>query len=526
MLSTSVHQQSNATLVQIGQTVSCHFRDFPCNVTRGELFRGSYNFQLGFSTFAPSGCSPAWAKPGRQSSTEARCEAHNALEVSETDLRCGRCTLGDTTSLVFVPCSLLRSLKSASRTGPSYHATRPGHGLGPSVQPSCWGTIMLFVILWLLVRKYSIAPVAEPPKGEEALSDGAPSQRPASKTSMLRADGMPSAATGRAASPALGSGARPGAKTQCTTSLPLNGDNHPEMKPRLNAEKTGTGAQNKPKASSGWVVANARDKDASKQPSKTNIPAEDKYVAPTGAVKQSSVEGQPGTDGVMGTSVGQAAREEISVGTSAERTTATEQRHRKKKSKKQHRDGGGSDGGGSESSAIPEAGGRSRHDDHETKAQATTQEGFQKKSAHKGGSFVPKSHSSSRRPSTKSRTSRKSTNSEDARSDATASAPAGWTSGQAPAENVVAAPATAETAATGDDDDIFLSKLPKLGGKDVQPPTPPHPNMDVFSREHSSMIAVAEPVGTALTPPGEGASGQNTPNVIHSPTGAARRPLR
>ncbi|KAL3209283.1 hypothetical protein MRX96_009274 [Rhipicephalus microplus] len=53
MLSTSVHQQSNATLVQIGQTVSCHFRDFPCNVTKGELFRGSYNFRLGFSTFAP-----------------------------------------------------------------------------------------------------------------------------------------------------------------------------------------------------------------------------------------------------------------------------------------------------------------------------------------------------------------------------------------------------------------------------------------------------------------------------------------
>ncbi|KAH7935044.1 hypothetical protein HPB52_003344 [Rhipicephalus sanguineus] len=53
MLSTSVHQQSNASLVQIGQTVSCHFRDFPCNVTKGGLFRASYNFRLGFGTFAP-----------------------------------------------------------------------------------------------------------------------------------------------------------------------------------------------------------------------------------------------------------------------------------------------------------------------------------------------------------------------------------------------------------------------------------------------------------------------------------------
>nr|XP_050042425.1 uncharacterized protein LOC126539581 isoform X2 [Dermacentor andersoni] len=53
MLSTSVHQQSNATLVQVGQTVSCHFRDFPCNVTKGELFRGSYNFGLSFGTFTP-----------------------------------------------------------------------------------------------------------------------------------------------------------------------------------------------------------------------------------------------------------------------------------------------------------------------------------------------------------------------------------------------------------------------------------------------------------------------------------------
>ncbi|KAH6940488.1 hypothetical protein HPB50_000509 [Hyalomma asiaticum] len=53
MLSTSVHQQSNVTLIQISQTVSCHFRDFPCNVTRGDIFRGSYNFRIGFGTFAP-----------------------------------------------------------------------------------------------------------------------------------------------------------------------------------------------------------------------------------------------------------------------------------------------------------------------------------------------------------------------------------------------------------------------------------------------------------------------------------------
>ncbi|XP_037528135.1 mucin-7-like [Rhipicephalus sanguineus] len=138
-----------------------------------------------------------------------------------------------------------------------------------------------------------------------------------------------------------------------------------------------------------------------------------------------------------------------------------------------------------------------------------------------GGAFVPKSHSSSRRLSTKSRTSRKSAISDDARSDAAASPPAGWATSHAPAENIAAAAATAATAATGDDD-IFLPELPEMGGKDAQPPTPPHPNMDVFSREHSSMIAVAEPVGAALTP--VGASGQITPDVMHSPTGACKAP--
>ncbi|KAL3209285.1 hypothetical protein MRX96_009276 [Rhipicephalus microplus] len=290
-------------------------------------------------------------------------------------------------------------------------------------------------------------------------------------------------------------------------------------------QEDGTNAQNKPKASSGLVIANAGDEGASKQPSKTNSLAEDTYVAPTGAVKTSSVEEQPGADGVKGTCEGQATREETSVGTSVERTTAREQRHHKKFNK-QHRDGGVSDGIGSETTAIPEAGcdadttTTKRKRKHTTGADGVVSNGLSSPEEHShGGLLVPKSHSSSRRLSTKSRSSHKSATSGDTRSDALTSPPTGWTSGQAP--NVVAA--TAETAVTGDDD-TFLSKWPEMDGRDVQPPTPPHPNTDVFSREHSSLIEASEPVGAALTPAGEGASGQMTPNVIRSASGACESP--
>lgn len=146
----------------------------------------------------------------------------------------------------------------------------------------------------------------------------------------------------------------------------------------------------------------------------------------------------------------------------------------------------------------------------------------------KPATLVPKSQMSTRRSSTKSKTSRKSGKSEDAKSDAAASPPAGWTIGQAPADDVVVppAPASAETAdAHIADDDFCLPELSDLGGKELEPPvgaslppfvdgvsgertpiaastlseapalsgvreapTPMKPNLDVFSRERSPYL--------------------------------------
>lgn len=134
----------------------------------------------------------------------------------------------------------------------------------------------------------------------------------------------------------------------------------------------------------------------------------------------------------------------------------------------------------------------------------------------KPATLVPKSQVSTRRSSTKSKTSRKSGKSEDAKSDAAASPPAGWTIGQAPADDVVVAPAPA-SAETADahiaDDDFCLPELSDLGGKELEPPTPMHPNLDIYSREHSTMAFVQPPVGAALPPFVEGLSGERTPNV-------------
>ncbi|XP_077499064.1 uncharacterized protein LOC144110118 isoform X1 [Amblyomma americanum] len=68
VLSTSAIQQSNTTFLQIGQTVSCHFRDFPCNVAKGEVFRGSYIFGLADASFVSQDDISYWVQVGTDKS--------------------------------------------------------------------------------------------------------------------------------------------------------------------------------------------------------------------------------------------------------------------------------------------------------------------------------------------------------------------------------------------------------------------------------------------------------------------------
>ncbi|XP_054931592.1 uncharacterized protein [Dermacentor andersoni] len=273
------------------------------------------------------------------------------------------------------------------------------------------GAIMLFVLLWLLVRKYSVAPVAEPPRGDETLADGASSHRRASKTSQQRppvgagADGSrgassaperglpdaahkPSIATGRTAplAPSSGPDAVPPPGVECSgaTDLPATPDERPkkhgakaaaaavaasvpkqagnaaagEKRPESSAPESldHSVVRNKPKASSGWVFAVTGDK-LPDQPSRTNS-AEDANAAATGTGKRSSYEEEQDAAGIGRTSGGQAAdqtaHEENSGMASAELTTTKEHRRHKKKSKKQQREGGGV--GSASAGSPPEVG--------------------------------------------------------------------------------------------------------------------------------------------------------------------------
>lgn len=52
MVTTVDEQQTEVTSIQSAHSISCHFLDVPCNVTKGEVFRGSMTLRL-FAAFAP-----------------------------------------------------------------------------------------------------------------------------------------------------------------------------------------------------------------------------------------------------------------------------------------------------------------------------------------------------------------------------------------------------------------------------------------------------------------------------------------
>ncbi|KAH7970808.1 hypothetical protein HPB49_015806 [Dermacentor silvarum] len=266
------------------------------------------------------------------------------------------------------------------------------------------GAIVLFLLLWLLVRKYGAAPIVEPPRAEETLVDGASAHRRASKTSSQQrlpvdagADrprgavpssaperGLPDAARGtsaeigRAVQPGLSSGPdvapHPGAECSGTTDFPTTHDKRLKKdgakaavaasvakhardaaagaKRRESSRpesRDSTVVQNKPKASSGWILAVEGCKDLELKAGKES--AEDADAAATGTVGIGDCAGKrPSCDEEQDTGIGrtsggqvadQTAHEEHSGMASAEQTTTKEHRRHKKKSKKQQREGSG-----------------------------------------------------------------------------------------------------------------------------------------------------------------------------------------
>uniref|UniRef100_A0A224YNY7 ML domain containing protein n=1 Tax=Rhipicephalus zambeziensis TaxID=60191 RepID=A0A224YNY7_9ACAR len=52
MVSTLDQQHTDTTNIQSAHSISCHFIDIPCNVTKGEVFRGSVTLRI-LSAFTP-----------------------------------------------------------------------------------------------------------------------------------------------------------------------------------------------------------------------------------------------------------------------------------------------------------------------------------------------------------------------------------------------------------------------------------------------------------------------------------------
>ncbi|KAH7935045.1 uncharacterized protein LOC119404653 [Rhipicephalus sanguineus] len=52
MVTTLDQQHTDTTNVQSAHSISCHFLDIPCNVTKGEVFRGSVTLRI-LSAFVP-----------------------------------------------------------------------------------------------------------------------------------------------------------------------------------------------------------------------------------------------------------------------------------------------------------------------------------------------------------------------------------------------------------------------------------------------------------------------------------------
>ncbi|KAK8757970.1 hypothetical protein V5799_004404 [Amblyomma americanum] len=131
-----------------------------------------------------------------------------------------------------------------------------------------------------------------------------------------------------------------------------------------------------------------------------------------------------------------------------------------------------------------------------------------------GGSFIPPNLR--RRSSTRSKLSRKSGKTPEGKS-AGVSPPAGWTTHDPGA--AVASPGGAIDA------DAFLPELSDLGelSPTMEPPTPPVPNLDVFSREPSTIETGAPPIAVSpLVPNLDLFSQEHSPYVAATPSGPPR----
>lgn len=397
------------------------------------------------------------------------------------------------------------------------------------------GAIVMFVFLWLLMRKYGTGSGLER-RIEEAsalqLQSSTVSTRQARHGGKQResvGSGIPSydrrfsssarrpsvAVAGRAvaeqpAAPVVQAFPSepdkapqvPNEKDSRTQSVPEPTGNHQQEE-----AVSGAAVQGDAEGAKGTTESARQDSRAKEKPSPgrqakvadkplTGMPAEN--AAPTtstsdgaaGADKKPSDKEE--TTWIMSgaSNLADQTRDEAGV-TSAENTTSRGARRNKKKSKKRGTPGDSALGSPSTMADISSKKKRKlRRGKAEGTGEGIVGSGLSSPPEEEpGGTFVPPYLR--RRSSTKSKQSHKSGKSLDSKS-ACASPPAGWTT-----HDPHAAVTSAGVAA---DADAFSPELSDLGELSAvrEPPTPPVPNLDIFSREPSPHVA-----STPSGPPGD-----------------------